>query len=238
MSCVRGLLHFVRSVGGASRFIFWGCLAALLVSLALPVFAQDRPILTLETGHFGPVISVAFSPDGRTIASGSTDRTIILWDIEPGKMRQKLRGHTDFVTSVTFSPDGRIIASGSADRTIILWDTETGKMVRKLEGHTSTVFDVAFSPNGRTIASGGADFTVRLWDTATGKELAILISLDAGEDWLVVIPEGYYNASPNGDRYIRWQVGDELYPAEKYSKQFKRPDLVAKALRGEPLTGQ
>jgi hypothetical protein len=77
---------------------------------------------------------------------------------------------------------------------------------------------------------------VRFWDVANGKELATLFSLDAGRDWLITTPEGYYNGSPNGARMIRWRVGDRLFPAEQYEAQFKRPDLVARALRGEAGT--
>jgi len=82
------------------------------------------------------VRSVSFSPDGRTIASGSYDRTVILWDAETGEMKRMLKGHTWAVNSVSFSPDGRTIASGSRDDTVILWDAKTGEMRRKLKGHT------------------------------------------------------------------------------------------------------
>ena len=113
-------------------------------------------------GHTLQVNSVAFSPDGRYIVSGSGDRTIQLWDAQTGgQVGNPLQGHTDKVKSVAFSPDGRYIVSGSKDKTIQLWDAQTGSQVgNPLQGHTDSVNSVAFSPNGKHIVSGSQDKTI------------------------------------------------------------------------------
>ena len=122
-------------------------------------------------GH--PMSSVAFSLDGKRMASGCLDGTIYLWDAETGlQLGSPLTGHTEIVTSVAFSPDGKRIASGSWDNTICLWDAETGlQLGSPLTGHTEWVTSVAFSPDGKRIASGSNDKTICLWDAETGLQL-------------------------------------------------------------------
>jgi WD40 repeat protein len=117
------------------------------------------------------VYSVAFSPDGNTIVSGSWDKTLQLWDVHTGKPKgDPLRGHKKGVYSIAFSPDSTTIASGSFDRTVRLWDAHTRKPKGDpLRGHENVVNSVAFSPDGNTIISGSWDKTVRLWDSHTGK---------------------------------------------------------------------
>ena len=123
-------------------------------------------------GHTDCVHSVTFSPNGKTLASGSWDKTIKLWDVATGKERATFEGHPDGVRSVAFSPDGRTLASGSEDVTVKLWDMATGKERATLKGHTGNVYSVAYSRDGKTLASGSLDGTVKLWDVTTGKERA------------------------------------------------------------------
>jgi WD40 repeat protein len=121
-------------------------------------------------GHSGAVISVAFSPDGKYIISGSWDQTIQVWDAITGHIIfEPLKGHQGEVTSVAFSPDSKYIASGSVDQMVQLWDAESGETISKpFEGHTDYITSVAFSPDSKKIVSGSFDQTVRVWDIMTG----------------------------------------------------------------------
>ncbi len=135
--------------------------------------ATGKVVRTL-LGHIGPIAGVTFSADGKSLISGSWDRTVRVWDVATWQTRHVLRGHTGYVNCVAGSPDSRLIASGSGDRTVKLWDAATGQEVRALRGHTGGVCSIAFSPDGRHLASTSSDETVRVWDVATGAEVHTL----------------------------------------------------------------
>ncbi|MCL2805159.1 MAG: caspase family protein [Treponema sp.] len=179
----------------------------------------------------GQFFSLAFSPDSRQIISGSDDKTIKLYDLSTGRVIGILPGHTGYVSSLVFSSDGRQIISGSYDGTIKLWDASTGREIRTLSGHLSYINSVAFSTNGTQILSGSSDGTTRLWNTATGREIAQFISFTDGE-WIVITPDGYYNASPNGDRHLNVRVGNNVYGIDQYKETFYRPQIVEARLQG------
>src|SRR5947209_11211551 len=107
---------------------------------------------TLE-GHAENVNSIAISPDGQTLASGSWDKTIKVWNLYTGQLFHILTGHSDYVNSVTISSDGQTLASGSDDNTIKLWDLYTGQLLHTLEGHAEDVSSVVISTDGQTLAS-------------------------------------------------------------------------------------
>jgi len=137
---------------------------------------SHRPGTALLTyrGHSGVVTSVAWSPDGKSIASaaspaGSDDNTVQVWDAATGNLQLTYRGHSEYVTSVAWSPDGKSIASGSWDKTVLVWDAATGNLQLTYRGHSGSVNSlnfvnsVAWSPDGKSIASGADDRTVQVW---------------------------------------------------------------------------
>jgi WD40 repeat protein/serine/threonine protein kinase len=126
-------------------------------------------------GHVGPVLSIAFSGDGKRIVSGGDDKTLRIWDAKSGdEMLILSGGHTDGVASVAFSGDGERIVSGSRDYTVKVWDAASGKQLLTCNGHLGPVYSAAFSDDGKRIVSGSADRTVKVWDATLGKEVLAL----------------------------------------------------------------
>ncbi len=185
-------------------------------------------------GHSRSVNSVAFSPDGQQVLTGSSDNTAILWSVSTGKALRVFKGHTDGLQTVAFSPDGRLVVTGGWDNLAILWNTATGARLRTLKGHDSSVNSVAFGPNSQHVVTGSHDGTARLWDLATGRELARLVHL-VGEDWLVVTLDGFFDGSQGGMQKVSYQVGNGSYvvPVERFFQDFYRPGLLAAIMRGE-----
>lgn len=168
-------------------------------------FAVGEKVRTL-TDHTDAVRTVAFSPDGRLLVSGSKDSTIKAWDVAAGEVLITLLGHAGMVRSVAFSPDGTLLASAGADGAVKLWDVDSWAELLTL-AHPDEVNSVTFSPDGALLATACDDTHVRLWDVATGKEVLVL-SGHADLVWLVAFsPDGQWVASGSGDGTARlWEV--------------------------------
>jgi WD40 repeat protein len=171
-----------------------------------------RAIATLQSRH-GPVFGVAFSPNGKTLATADADGTVSLVDVRSDKpLGRSLSGHSSIVDSVAFSPDGRILASGGVDGTIRLWNTGSdASLGAPIPGRSGIIYGVAFSPDGRLLASAGADGTIRLWEVRTHRSLGPpLTGRDGAFYGVAFSPRGHALAAAGGDGTIRlWNTRTE-----------------------------
>mgnify|MGYP003663103940 CR=1 FL=1 len=184
--------------------------------------AETNQTIHTLVGHRNHVHDVAFSPDGKTLASSGME--IILWDLDSGKQQSKLDGHDFHVPSVAFSPDGnRILSAGDRGQTAIIWDRESGRQLHTLRGHTKFLLDAAYSPDGKTVATTSADRTIKIWDSKTGK---LIRTLTGHQDWVRGVtysPTGKVLVSASRDCTLKfWDLGvtDELKSIETHGPVF------------------
>ncbi len=154
-----------------------------------------------------PTWSVAFSFDGKFLATSSDDYCVRLWDRSTGECLYTLQGHQNIIRSVSFSPDGRFLASGCEDETVRLWDTTTGKCQKTLQGHSRSTWSIAFSPDGKTLASGDEDHAVRLWDVHSARVFSKLQGHIFRVGSVAFSPGGQLLASGSEDQTVRlWDI--------------------------------
>ena len=170
-------------------------------------------LLTLK-GHINGVDSVAFSPDGTRIVTGSEDKTAKVWDAKTGSETLTLKGHTREVTSVAFSPDGTRIVTGSWDQTAKVWDAKTGAEVLTLKGHTREVNSASFSGEGSRIVTGSGDQTAKVWAAKTGAEVLTLKGHTAGMISASFSGDGSRVVTGSGDQTAKvWDAGPSFRDA-------------------------
>ncbi len=221
----------------------------LLIHIWQPWITSGTRMLTLSTlqetvynfnvktlkGHTEAVFGVSFSPDSKTLASASSDKTVKLWDTKKGVELQTLKSLISSVTYVSFSPDGKVLASASGDGTIKLWNVrniKAVKLIKNLKGHSdgAAVFSVSFSPDGKTLASASADGQVKLWDINAGREIQTFTGHkstknDNGNQAVFGVsfsPDGKMLASASADQTIKLldvKTGKELNTLKGHTSQ-------------------
>ena len=191
------------------------------------------------SGHNEDVLTVAVSADNYNVVSAGKEPQLRWWIIENGQNNRTQAGHSGTVNELVFSKDGSRIASVGQDRNVRIWDGKEGKLLRSISGATEWLYSVALSPDAKFVAAGSWDGLVRVWETETGRPLVTLItppSPDAAKpQWIACTPEGFFQASDDLAAIIGWHTGGQTVAGDILNATLRRPELVGKALRGEPV---
>lgn len=209
---------------------------------------SGQPLQVIETDCVTQF--AAISPDGNTLlAPVECDYelarqigmygAVALFDATTGERKRDYYVHnSNNVMLGTFDPSGEHFLTAAYGEPIVAWETATGRRVQEFKGHPAGVTDIRIGPQGRRVFATSRAGTLRVWDFHTGRELAQILFIDDGREWLAVTPEGYFDGSLKGREVVAWKVGDKMFPLEQYERRFHRPDLVARSLQGRSLDGE
>ncbi|MEM7552576.1 MAG: serine/threonine-protein kinase [Cyanobacteria bacterium P01_A01_bin.84] len=203
----------------ASAFTFLGLASSQVYGYLRYGFLLSNPVFLISSfpsssylqstliGHEDSVASLAYSPDAKSLASGSYDRTVKLWDTEIQQEIRTFKGHSGWIGAVVFGKNGKHLISGSYDKTIKFWDVTTGKEIRTFTGHSGSVETLALSPDNKTLISGSYDTTIKLWDLDTGEEIRTLESHFGKVAAIAVSTDGKTLVSGSDDKSIKvWSL--------------------------------
>lgn len=240
-------LKRIQSYKAHSDFIY----AVAFSASATHVFSasKDRTVQMIDlatgkstftfSGMEQDVMAVAVSPDGKNVVSSGFEPGIYWWNPQSGERMKVQNGHGVAVHDLAFSKDGKKLVSAGADRTVRIWDGQTGAAGKTISVG-SIAYAAAISANNKLIAAGCFDGVTRLYDEPSGRSLASLVAVQGDGDhpaWLAVTPEGYAAGSDQLLALARVRMGGQEVSAAPVWPALRRPDMVAKALRGESVEG-
>lgn len=196
---------------------------------------QSGQIIMSLANHPKRVYEIAFSPDGKYLASGSEDETIKLWNVKTAQLIKTFEGHTSYISSIIFSPDGKTLISGSNNGVIKIWNIELGKQISSLTEHSNSVTEIFYLKNEKNFVSSSLDGTVKIWNINNNKSLATLISLDK-DRWIITTPDGRFDTNEDLNKIegLIWVLPDQPLipkPLELYMRQYYEPGLLPRVLR-------
>ena len=173
---------------------------------------------------------IDISEDGRTVLIDGEDNCVVLQDIVAGNVLKKIYGHTDRITVIVFSSNDKFVSADNSG-VIKVWDIGSGKEIRTIKTNTTNIKMLSMSPDREKLLYLSNEGTIRLCNIVTGREVAQFISFSDGE-WIVITPLGYFNASPNGAKYINVRVGNQVYSIDNFYEKYYNPAYVASVLQG------